>query len=207
MCGPSSQETALQSSSQNFASQLQNNYGQLFGQQQDVLGALRKSLSPTLSAGPSQHGFSAAELSSLQTGAVNRAGAANTAAQQAARTYGAGQGGGGTSGLTSDINKQIMSSIGSSAANALSGQLGAIDQADFAEGHSNYNTALGGMEALGQAYNPNGAQSGAIGENQNSFGQASQITTENNQMGQDIAGVATALAGSAGSIAKAYKGE
>jgi hypothetical protein len=206
MCGPSSSEKSLQASSQNFAGQLQANYGTLFGQQQGVLSAINRSLSPTLAAGPSQNGFSGQELSSLQTAAINRAGAANTAAQQAARTYGAGQGGGASSGLTSGITQQIQSSIGSSAANALAGQEGTIDLANAERGRENYNTALGGMAALSQGYNPNGAQSGAIGENQNAFGQASQITTENNQLGQDIAGGITALAGSAASIAKAGSG-
>jgi hypothetical protein len=206
MCGPSSQETALQSSSQTFASALQSNYGTMFGQQQAVLKAINGSLAPTLAAGPSQNGFSGAEKSALETKAINAAGGANTAAQQAARTYGAGQGGGAGSGLTSGITQQIQSQIGSSAANALAGQEGNIELADEQQGNANYNTALGGMQQLSQGYNPSGSMSGAIGENQNSFGQASQITTENNQMGQDIAGVATALAGSAGDIAKAYHG-
>jgi hypothetical protein len=206
MCGPSSSEKSLQASSQNFAGQLQSNYGTLFGDQMDVLGKIRSSLSPTLAAGPSQNGFSGAERSALETKAINAAGGANTAAQQAARTYGAGQGGGGTSGLTSGITKQIQSQIGSGAANALAGQEGNIALEDAQQGNRNYNTALGGMEALSQGYNPNAAQSGAIGENQNAFGQASQITTENNQFGQDVAGAVTALAGSAASIAKASSG-
>jgi hypothetical protein len=205
VCGPSSSEKSLQASSQNFAGTLQSNYSTLFGDQMDVLGKIKSSLNPTLAAGPSQNGFSGAERSALETKAINAAGGANTAAQQAARTYGAGQGGGAGSGLTSGITKQIQSQIGSGAANALAGQEGNIALEDAQQGNRNYNTALGGMEALSQGYNPNGAQSGAIGENQNAFGQASQITQENNQMGQDIAGGITALAGSAASIYGAHK--
>jgi len=205
MCGPSSDEKSLQASSQAFANQLQGNYAKLFAGQGGVLDVLNKTLSPTLAAGPSQNGFSGAERSALETKAINAAGGANTAAQQAARTYGAGQGGGAGSGLTTGITKQIQSQIGSGAANALAGQEGNIALADEEQGNRNYNTALGGMQALAQDYNPNGAQSGAIGENQNAFGQASQITQENNQMGQDIAGGITALAGSAASIYGAHK--
>lgn len=195
MCGPSNQEKALQSSSQSFSSQLQQNYGQLFGQQQDVLSAINRSLSPTLAAGPSQNGFSGAELSALQTQAINNAGAANTAAQQAARTFGAGEGGGATSGLTSGITKQIQSAIGSQAANALGGQQTQINLANEQQGNANYWRAAGGMNALAEGYSPNSAQGGAISENQNSFGQASQITKENNAEDEAIAGGLTSLAG------------
>lgn len=197
MCGPSTSEKALQAQSQNFSTMLQNNYGTLFGKQQGVLDSINKSLSPTLAAGPSQRGFSNAESSALQTAAINNAGAANTAAQQAARTYGAGQGGGGTSGVTSGITKQIESAIGSQSANAEGAQLNQINQADFQQGNANYWRAAGGMSALAQGYSPNAAQEGTISENSQSFGQATQIEQQNEQTSQEIAGGLTSLAGSA----------
>lgn len=197
MCGPSASEKSLQASSQAFSTMLQSNYGTLFGKQQGVLDSINKSLSPTLAAGPNQHGFNNAELSNLQTAAINNAGAANTAAQQAARTYGAGQGGGGTSGVTSGITKQIQSAIGSQAANAEGGQLNQINQADYAQGNANYWRAAGGMSALAQGYSPNAAQEGTISSNNISFQQADRIEQQNEQTSQQIAGGLTSLAGSA----------
>jgi hypothetical protein len=193
-CGPTTQEKQLQASSANFASMLQSNYGTLFGEQQDVLSSINKSLSPTLAAGPNQQGFSGPELAAIQTQAIDNAGAANTAAQQAARNYGAGEGGGGTSGVTSGIQKQIQSAIGSSSANALAGQENQITQANYAQGNANYWRAAGGMQALAGEYSPNGASSGAISENNNSFGQASQIEQQQAQEDQAIAGGITSLA-------------
>lgn len=206
MCGPSSEEKSLQSQTQSFSNILQSNYGTLFGKQQGVLDTINKSLSPIVAAGPSQRGFSGAETAALQTGAVSAAGGANTAAQQAARTYGAGQGSGGGSGLTSGITKQIQSAIASQQAGALGGELNKINLADFNQGNQNYWRAQGGMEALQAGYNPNAAASQAGQEAAESFQQASKITQENNALGQDIAGFATAAAGSAGDIFKAFKG-
>lgn len=197
MCGPSSQEQSIANNSQSFASQLQNNYGTLFSQQQSVLNSINRSLSPTLAAGPNQQGFSGAELSSLQTSAINNAGAASRSAQQAARTFGAGQGGGGTSGITSGITKQIQAGIASQAAGQESAQLNQINQADYATGRENYWRAEGGMASLGSELSPNSAMQGTIGEQGQAFGQAHEINQENNQLAQTIAGGLTSLAGGA----------
>jgi hypothetical protein len=206
MCGPSSSETALQQSSQNFASMLQNNYGQLFGSQVGVLNAINRSLSPILAAGPNQQGFSGPELAALQTQAINSAGAANTAAQQAARTYGAGQGGGGTSGVTSGITKQIESAIGSQSAQALGGQEDQIAQANYQQGNANYWRAQGGMNALASGYNAGGTAGEAINENNASFGQANTVNQQQQQEDQMIAGGLTSLAGSALTFGAGFSG-
>lgn len=194
MCGPTSQEKELQASSANFASLLQKNYNARYASQTDVLNAINRSLSPILSAGPNQHGFSAPQLAAYQTQAIQNAGAAARSAEQAARTFGAGQGGGGTSGLTSGITKQIESSIASQEAQAEGTQLNQITQADYATGAQNYWRAAGGAQALAAGYNPSSEMSGAIGENQTSFGQASQIQQQEAQESQAIAGGITSLA-------------
>jgi len=205
MCGPSSAETSLQAQTQSFSKLLQDNYGTLFGKQQSVLDSINKSLSPIVQNGPSQRGFSGAETSALQTAAINRAGAANTAAQQAARAYGAGQGSGGGSGITSGITKQIQSAIASQSAGQEGAELNKIDLADFAQGNQNYWRAQGGMDTLAAAYNPNAAASQAGAEAGQSFQEASKITQENNALGQDIAGFATAAIGAGADLYKAFK--
>jgi hypothetical protein len=194
MCGPTSSEMALQGQSQSFATQLQSNYGTLFGQQQGVLNSLNRSLSPTLAAGPSQEGFSASEKAALNTQAINSAGAANRSAQQAAANFGAGQGGGAGSGIQSGITKQIQSSIASQSANALAGQQNNIVQQDYAKGSQNYWAAEGAMQQLGQQYSPNSAQSGAISEGGQAFSEANTIAQQQAQEDQAIAGGITSLA-------------
>jgi hypothetical protein len=206
MCGPSAEEKSLQRQSADFSSMLQQNYTTLFGKQLDVLGAINKSLSPILAAGPNQRGFSGAERSAFDTQAINQAGAANRAAQQAARTYGAGQGGGATSGVTSGITKQIQSAIASQSAQALGTQENQIERADFATGRENYWRAQGGMDALAAGYSPNAAASGAINENQASFGEANTIHQQDMEMGQMIAGGLTSLAGAGLTFAGGFAG-
>jgi hypothetical protein len=202
MCGPSSQEQQLANQGQSFASMLQGNYATLFGQQQDVLNSINKSLSPILAAGPSQQGFSAQELAALNTQAINSAGAANRNAQQAVGNFTAGQGGGGSTGILSGVTGQLMSAVASQSANQLATAQNQITQADFAQGNNNYWKAQGGMDALAQGYSPNTAQSGSISANQNAFGEANQIQTQKNQEQQAIAGGIESLAGmGAGGIA------
>ena len=205
MCGPSSQEKSIENSTQNFGSLLQQSYGTLFAGQQDIIKGLNRSLNPIVAAGPSQRGMSGAEKSALQTSVINNAGAANTAAQQAARTYGAGEGGGGTSGITSGITKQIEGAIASQLAGQEGAQLNQVEQADWNQGNQNYWRALGASQGVAALENPNATAGTALSAENAAFQQSSEINTQNNALGQDIAGFVTAAAGSAGDIAKAFK--
>src|SRR5579859_391249 len=178
MCGPSSQEKAIQASTQTFGTMMQSNYGTLFAGQQNIISGLNRSLNPIVAAGPSQRGFSGAEKSALNTTAINNAGAANRAAQQAARTYGAGEGGGGTSGLTSGITKQIEGAIASQSAGQESSQLNQIEQADWNQGNQNYWRAQGALQGVAALENPNATAGTALSAENAAFGQANQINTE-----------------------------
>lgn len=198
MCGPSAAEENLSGQSASFASLLKGNYGTLFGQQQGVLNAINRSLSPILAAGPNQRGFSAQENAALQTQAINSAGAANRSAAQAVSNYGAARAG--DSGLVSGIQRQLQASVASSSANQLATSQNQIAQADFSQGNANYWRAQGGMQALSEGYNPNASASAAISENQNAFGQAHEINQEKNQEFQTIAGGITSLAGMASGL-------
>jgi hypothetical protein len=206
MCGPSSEEKSLQASSQSFSNTLNSNYQKLFRNQMDVLGTINKSLNPILSAGPSQPGFSPQLSATLNTQAINTAGATARNLRQQVANFGAGQGGGGSSGLVSGVTQQLQAAAATTAANKLADTQEGITLANYKQGNENYWRAQGGMEQLASGYSPNAAQSGTINENQASFGEANQITAENNALGQDFAGFATALAGSAGSIVKGLKG-
>lgn len=205
MCGPSSSEKSIQSSTQNFGTQMQQNYGTLFQQQQGTIQNIMRTLQPISAAGPSQRGFSGAEKSELDTSAINNAGAANTAAQQAARTYGAGQGGGGTSGITSGITKQIQGAIASQSAGQEGAALNQIEQADWTQGNNNYWRAQGAEQGVAQLENPNPTAGTALSANNSAFQQSSTINEQDNALGQDVAGFLTAAAGSAGQVAKAFK--
>lgn len=193
-CGPSKAETQQAQASANFAQTLQANYGKQFGQQQDVLAAINRSLSPILAAGPSQQGFSAAESAALNTQAINAAGAASRNAQQAVANFGAGQGGGAGTGITSGIQQQLQSSVASQSANQLATAQNQITQANFNQGSQNYWKAAGGMNALAEGYSPNASMSGGISEGGQAFNQASTVQQQQQQADQALAGGVAGLA-------------
>jgi hypothetical protein len=187
MCGPSGAEKGIQNDQWQLSKDLTADFQTRFGSQSSLLDYLNKNLTSITSKGPSQQGFSGGELSALQTQAINNAGAANTAAQQAARTYGAGQGGGGTSGLTSGITKQIQSAIASQQAGNLGTNLNNINLADWQTGSKNYWSAMGAQQALANQFDPTAFSGQAQSGLGSSFQMADTIQKEESQKQQAIA--------------------
>ena len=95
MCGPTGAEKNLESSEQNLDQMLQTSFQQSFAEQQSVLKTLSGSLTPLVSAGPNQQGFSSPELANLNTTAIDASGAGARNAEQALNNSLAGRGGGG----------------------------------------------------------------------------------------------------------------
>src|SRR5689334_18812338 len=92
-CGPSNAEKNLAAQEAQFSQVLQGNYSTRFQNQNEVLGRLNNSLTPTLEAGPSQQGFSSQELAALNTRALNSTGANYANAARALNGQLAGRGG------------------------------------------------------------------------------------------------------------------
>jgi hypothetical protein len=194
MCGPSGQEKAQQTAQSNLASTMAQDFGARFGAQAGVLTSIQNSLTPILAAGPNQTGFSAPELSAMQTQAINDSAAATRNAQQYARTIAAGEGGGGTSGLTSGIAQQIGASIASQGAQAEGNALNQITQANYNQGNQNYWRAAGGMQALAAGLSPSEFGQLATSGTSDAFNEAKVIQDQNNAEQQAIAGGLASLA-------------
>ena len=146
--GPSSQEQAIAGQESTFATDLLQDYGQLFSKDMDTLNNLRGQYSALTANGPNQHGFNAPVLNALNTQllASNAAGYRNASA--VVRNFMAGQGGGATSGITSGISAQIEGDIASkSAASLQQGQVG-ITLQDYGVGRENYFKGVEGMSSL-----------------------------------------------------------
>lgn len=197
MCGPTAQEESLAGGTQSMAQTLSANYNTLFAGQADVLSKLNASLSPIISAGPNQQGFSAPELAAMNTSAINQNAAAYQNAARSARAFSAGQGGGGSTGLTSGVAQQIQGSIAATTGANTANELNQITQANYATGRQNYFQALGGTETLAGLYNPNATANAFTGASSAGFQQAATIQQQQNAEAQDIVGGFTALAGSA----------
>ena len=194
-CGPSGAEEQTQAQQESLANQLAADFGSRFATQTSMLNQLNQSLSPIISKGPSQQGMSPQELAAFNTQAINSAGAAARNARQAAGNFSAGQGGGASSGLQSGIQKQINASIDSSVANNLSNQQLGITEANYNQGRQNYQAGLSALLSTAGISNP-GEFSGQAGQGYSqSFNEANTINQQKNQVGADIAGFATSLAG------------
>lgn len=196
-CGPSQQEKNLEAEEASFDQTLQTDYAQTFAQNQQILQNLNSVLQPIVNAGPSQQGFSAQELSTLNTEAIeSNAQGYNQAVQAAAQQENAQ--GGGTTLLPSGVNAQINAAIGTAAETNLSQEKLGIQQANYQQGLQNWETALAGEENVAGQNNPLGYAGATTNANTAAFNEANTITQQSNQEFSQILG---GIAGIGGAIA------
>ncbi len=193
-CKASSQETGIETSTQNFYNTLQADYSQQFAGQNAILSQLSEAYSPILAAGINQQGFSPSELASFQTQATNQTAAEYQKAAAATGERMAAQGGGNTY-LPKGADSQVQAGIAAQAAGQESSEQLQINEANYAQGRQNYLNAAQGMAGVAQAENPSayGALAGQMGSN--AFGEANTISGENNWLGHLGGAVAGILAG------------
>lgn len=199
MCGSSKKMDAAQAQQVENAKQ-QNTFMQDYfqqyqknlGLQQGVLAQIQGQLSPILAAGINQQGFNKAELSTLNTMVLNQTGANYAHAQQALQNQ---QAAGTDSTILSGVAQQQRGALAASAAGQTTGEELGIQQANYAQGRSNYLTALGGEQQLAAAYNPQSfaglsqsAGSQSIGATGQAFQEAQAINQANNQWQADLMG-------------------
>jgi hypothetical protein len=135
-CGNTPGQTGALAADQAFQKTLNSNYAQVFGENQDMLQNLQTSLTPIISAGPSQQGFSPEELAAQNSQAINNAAASNRDVQQAigeeAGTRGA------VPGVESGVTQAAKASAAASVENNLSNTEANITNANYATGRQNY---------------------------------------------------------------------
>jgi hypothetical protein len=195
MCfgGPSQAEKNLQKEQAAFTATLMADYQTTFAEQQAILQNLNSVLAPIVAAGPNQQGFSAPELSALNTQAIesNARGVNQTEQAAAARENAAG---GGTSFLPSGVNAQINAEIGSAAESNLSNEQLGITQANYAQGRQNWQTALAGEAGVASQTNPLGYAGQSTSSNQTAFNEANTINQQSNAEFGNILGAITGIA-------------
>jgi len=193
MCGPSTAQTNIQGSEQQFMNTLQQNYSTNFAEQQSILNHLNSVLAPILQAGPNQTGFSPEERAALNTQAINTTGAAAANARRAIATETAGRNDSGNL-PQSGVDQALQERAASAAAGQLASEQLGITEADYATGRANFNQAVGAEEGVSSQFNPVGTGGLANEANKNAFGEATQIQQEQAQEEADIAGGITSLA-------------
>src|SRR6266436_9127624 len=137
-CKASSQEEGIQKQTQDFFKQLTADYSSRFagqdaiiGQLKSAYGELHSALTPILSGGVNQQGFSASELASFKTDATNRTSAEYQKAATAVGERMAAAGGGNTY-LPKGVDAAVQASIAAQAAGQSASENLAIDEANYA---------------------------------------------------------------------------
>ncbi|MBS1799559.1 MAG: hypothetical protein JSS95_07000 [Acidobacteria bacterium] len=194
-CGASSQQTQTYNQQTQLSQQIMQQGQQVFGDSSKVFSDLVSSLAPTVSAGPNQEGFSAAEKSALQSQAITNAGVAYKNAKAATGNAIAAQGGGNT-GTVSGANLGIEAKLAASASQNTADQLNQINLNDYQQGRENYNNAVNDLAGTTNVFNPaTNVDNSATGALEGQAKTANDIASQNNSWVQAVSGALGNLGG------------
>lgn len=195
MCGATAAQNELQAQQAQFYSTLTSEYSTVFGENQSILNNLTSSLTPILKAGINQQGFSAGELSNLNSQAETGTGANYAQAKAALAGQEGAEGGGNTfipSGAKNQLNAQLAESGAAEASNLSSNVLAS----DYATGRQNYLTAASALGGVASELNPEGMAGAATGAGSAEGVTANQIDQAGNSW-MSLVGAGIGAAGSA----------
>lgn len=189
MCGATDQQNQLETSQADFYNEATQQQQQVYGEDQEILSALKQSYAPILAAGPNQQGFTQGETNNLNTQATE--GTASTYSQ-ASKALREGQAATGVTAPTGAMNAE-QEELASSAANSEAQQKQQITQANYGQGYNEWQTAANGLTASAGLLNPAGYSGAATGAGESAANTANQIASQSNSW-------LNAALGAAGSI-------
>lgn len=178
MCGATSAQNELQAKQAAFYDQATQESQAVFAKNQAILDAMTSVYKPILEAGPSQRGFSDEEHTALETTSRDSTATNYAKAARAVNENLATQGGGNMP-MPSGADIQAKEQVASSAATEASRESLEIENADWAQGHKNFEDASGNLlQASGQlsptAYNNSATDAGgAASKTANDIAEAS----------------------------------
>lgn len=197
-CGASGAMQNAANMETNVAQQMTNEFGTVFNQNEGILNSLTSALTPIVSAGPNQQGFSPAEEAAMRTQSMDQTAAAGQQASNSVRQELASEGGGNSylpSGSDASINAGIAENTAqTNATNQLN-----ITNEDYAQGRQNFFNAEGALAGAPAALeNPaTSAGEAASGAASSAFQGANAINQANNAWVGDLSGMIGSLGGSA----------
>lgn len=203
MCGPSQAEKNLATSEASFADTLKADFQTTFNSQQGILNTLNDILTPIVTAGPSQQGYSTEELDALNSQAIN---SNAQVAQQTTQALNAQENaaGGGRTFLPSGVNEQINAGVETAAQNNLSNQELGITESNYATGNQNWQNALAGEQEVAKGEAPIDYANATTNSNQAAFGEADTVQQQSQQLLTSILGsipgIATDVVGGIGNL-------
>lgn len=194
MCGSTDAQNQLQQEQLDAYKQAQQMLQDQYGKQQAIYGPMADMFQSIFAKGPSQTGFSDAQLTDLNAGAVEGTAQNYSQAAKAVNENIAAQGGG-TNPLPTGAQIQLKSQVAQSAAEEQSREEGQIRQANYQQGYNQWLNAASGLESIAAGDNPLGYQAGAINSGQAAGTTADQIAQEQNSWVNAAIGAAGAIGG------------
>jgi hypothetical protein len=203
--GNTSAADANQAAQAAFYNQLTSNYQKAFGQFTALTNSLNSQIQPIIAGGPGQYGFTPAENAALNAGVINTA-STNFKNQSVAQSNQIAAQSGGT-GLPSGAQEQLTQQLGMQQAQGVSSAENAITTAGYAQGLSNYQSALGQEDSLISDWNPNNFASSATGGGQATTGAVNAATQADTAATAGIYSLVGAGLGGAASVLTAGYGK
>jgi hypothetical protein len=194
-CGASSQQKQIEQGQQTLFNTASQQAKDVFGDSSTTFNDLMDTFAPTVAAGPNQAGFSATEDAALKSGAITNTGQAYRNASTAVKEANAAVGGGNEylpGGAEIGKNIEVANEGAARTASALN----QIDEANYATGRQNYDTAVAGMEQAPSVFNTaSTSTNAATGSGEAAANTANQIAQQNNSWVSAVTGAVGGLAG------------
>lgn len=194
MCGATDAQNQLQQEQLDAYQQAQDLMEKQYGNQQAIYAPMAAMFQSIFAKGPSQQGFSDAQLTDLNAGAVEGTAQNYSQAAKAVNENIAAQGGG-TNPLPSGGQIQLKQQVANSAAQEQSRETSQIRQADYQQGYNEWINAASGLTSIAAGENPLGYQSNAISSGSAAGTTADQIAQEQNSWINAAIGAAGAIGG------------
>jgi hypothetical protein len=196
MCGANQQQQQISDAQQQMYNTLTASYQTAFGQSQAITSALTAQFMPIMQAGPSQTGYSQAELNALNTQATQSVATNYAQAQRATAQALAAQGGGNTL-LPNSISANLLAQNTNAAAAQRTSLQNTITQNNYAQGYQNWNTAASVLNNTAGLLNPNAYASSATSAGTSAANTANQIAQQNNSIWNAAIGALGSVGGAA----------
>jgi len=198
--GASTAQNNLANSQTSFYNQLTSDYGTQFANQSAILQSLNSALAPTVAAGASQFGYSPGQTNALNSTAIQGTAQQYQNAQKTLQNQQATQGGRNAD-LPSGVSAEQNATLAATGANQTSSELLGIQNAGYAQGNANYNTALNALGGVASQYNPASYAGQATGAGNSAASETNLIQQENQAASPlgILGGVLGGVAGLAGS--------
>lgn len=196
MCGSTGQQQQISDAQQQMYNTLNQSYQTAFGQSQAITSALTAQFLPILQAGPSQTGFSQAQLNNMNTQATQGVATNYAQAQKATAQALAAQGGGNTL-LPNSVSANLLAQNTNAAAALRSNLQSQIMQQNYAQGYQNWTGAASALSNTAGLLNPNAYASSSTGAGTAAANTANQIAQQSNSVWNAAIGALGSIGGAA----------